>query len=585
MKKHEEIKAEAERHFSEFLNQEPENYHGVSVKELQGLLKYRCNDQVCSMLETEVRNVLFSMPSNKSPGPDGYPSEFFRTAWPVLRHDFTVAVQSVFRYRFLPKGVNSTILPLVPKKVDSLEMKDYRPIACCNVLYKVVSKLLANRLKIILSDIIAENQSAFIKGRLLMENVLLASELVKNYHKDTVTPRALMKIDISKAFDSVQWSFVLRSLEALGILEKFIRWIKLCISTPSFSVQVNGDLAGYFRSSRGLRQGCSLSPYLFVLCMNVLSMKIDQAAVEKRFKFHPRCKSISLTHLCFADDPMVFVEGSHESIQGTLSVFDSFAEWSGLNISIDKSTIYLAGVAEIEEKRILSNFPFAKGELPVRYLGLPLMTKAMRKQDFFPLVERIRCRIGTWTSRFLSYGGQLQHIQSELMSIINFSSSVYRLPSKCVQEFEQLCGAFLWSGPELKSSGAKVSWKDVCRKKSEGGLGIRVLREVNNVNVLKLIWRMMSGSSLWGKWIESNLLKQKNFWEIKEKTQLGSWMWRKMLRIRDVARRFHKKELGDGRGTSFWYDSWFERGVLTELLGDRGFVDLGLIPYLFLSRL
>lgn len=252
-----------------------------------------------------------------------------------------------------------------------------------------------------------------------------------------------MKIDISKAFDSVQWLFVLRSLEALGIPERFIKWNNLCISTPSFSVQVNGDLAGYFQRSRGLRQGCSLSPYLFVLCMNVLSKKIDQAAMMKKFKFHPRCKSLSLTYLCFADDLMVFVEGSHESIQGALSVFDKFAEWSGLKISIEKSIIYLAGVAEEEESRILANFPFAKGDFPVRYLGLPLITKATRKQDLFPLVERLRSRISSWTSRFLSFAGRLQLIQSELMSIVNFWSAVYRFPSNCIKEIEQLYGAFL----------------------------------------------------------------------------------------------------------------------------------------------
>lgn len=149
----------------------------------------------------EIREVLFAMPSNKSPGPNGFPCEFFKTTWSVIAEDFTAAVQSVFKYGFLPKGVNSTILALIPKKVDSMEMRDYRPIACCNVLYKVVSKLLANRLKLILPRIVTENQSAFIKGRLLMENVLLASELVKDYHKEDISPRCLMKIDISKAFD------------------------------------------------------------------------------------------------------------------------------------------------------------------------------------------------------------------------------------------------------------------------------------------------------------------------------------------------------------------------------------------------
>ena len=115
-------------------------------------------------------------------------------------------------------------------------MNDYRPIACCNVLYKVVSKVIANRLKRILPRVVTENQSAFIKGRLLMENVLLASELVKDYHKEVISPRCVMKIDISKAFDLVQWEFVLRSLEAIGVPARFIHWIKLCITTPSFSV-------------------------------------------------------------------------------------------------------------------------------------------------------------------------------------------------------------------------------------------------------------------------------------------------------------------------------------------------------------
>ncbi|WZZ70410.1 hypothetical protein YC2023_081780 [Brassica napus] len=403
------------------------------------------------------------MPSNKSPGPDGYPAEFFKTTWSIIADDFTTAVQSVFRFGFLPKGVNSTILALIPKKLDFLEMKDYRPIACCNVLYKVVSKILANRLKMLLSRIILENQSAFVQGRLLMENVLLASELVRGYHKEAVSPRCVMKIDISKgfdsvqwefvlkslsamgskAFDSVQWEFVLKSLSAMGFPERFTHWIKLCITSPSFSVQVNGDLAGYFQSSRGLWQGCSLSPYLFVLCMNVLSWKIDKAVAERKFKFHPGCQKLSLTHLCFADDLMVFVEGSRESVQGALSVFEDFEAWSGLSISLEKSTIYMAGVSVDEKRSILTNFKFAEGELPERYLGLPLMTKAMSKQDCFPLFEQIRSKISSWTSRYLSYAGRLQLINSLLISIVNFWIAVFRLPSKCIKEIEQMCSAFL----------------------------------------------------------------------------------------------------------------------------------------------
>ena len=208
-----------------------------------------------------------------------------------------------------------------------------------------------------------------------MENVLLAIEIVKDYHREDIFSRCAMMIDISKAFDSVQWIFLLNTLQALGLPAKFIKWISLCITTASFSVQVNGELAGYFQRNRGLRQGCSLSPYLFVLCINVLSKMLDEAASRNLIGFHPKCKNIGLTHLCFADDLMVFIEGSRRSVEGILRVFEEFDKMSGLKISLEKSTLFMAGFSERKKAEIMSHFPFASGNLPVRYLGLPLLKK------------------------------------------------------------------------------------------------------------------------------------------------------------------------------------------------------------------
>lgn len=128
------------------------------------------------------------MPNNKSSGSDGYTSEIFKAYWPIIGKDFIVAVQSFFVKGFLPKEINSTILALIPKKEVAVEMKDYHPISLCNVLYKVISKILANCLKSILKGMISQNQSAFIKERLLMENVFLATKLVNDCHKDSVSP-------------------------------------------------------------------------------------------------------------------------------------------------------------------------------------------------------------------------------------------------------------------------------------------------------------------------------------------------------------------------------------------------------------
>ena len=136
------------------------------------------------------------------------------------------------------------------------------------------------------------------------------------------------------------------------------------------------------------------------------------------------------------------------------------------------------------------------GDLPVRYLGLSLMTQAMQKQDYMPLIEKIRGRITSWKSQFLSYAGRLQLIKSILMSMANFWSTVFRLPSKCLKEIEQMCSAFLWSGPELNTTRAKVAWKDIFKPHSEEGFGVRALKEMNQVYGLKLIWRMLTGKSL-----------------------------------------------------------------------------------------
>jgi len=385
-----------------------------------------------------------------------------------------------------------------------------------------------------------------------------------------------MKIDISKAFDSLQWSFLINALSAMNFPGEFIHWISRCITTTSFSVQVNGELAGYFRSARGIRQGCALSPYLFVISMEVLSKMLDQAAGGKRFGFHPKCKNLGLTHLCFADDLMILTDGKVRSVDGIVEVMNLFAKRSGLKINMEKTTLYTAGVSDHNRHMMISRYPFGLGQLPVRYLGLPLVTKRLTKEDLSPLFEQIRNRIGTWTSRYLSFAGRLNLISSVLWSTMNFWMSAFRLPSACLKEINSICSAFLWSGPELNRRKAKVSWDDICKPK-QGGLGLRSLTEANVVSALKLIWRVTSNDdSLWVKWSKMNLLKQESFWSLKPNSSLGSWMWKKMLKYRETAKPFSRVEVNNGARTSFWFDNWSGMGHLMDVTGQRGQIDLGI---------
>lgn len=392
-------------------------------------------------------------------------------------------------------------MSLIPKSETAQTMKDYRPIACCNFLYKVISKILANRLKKILPVAIEPNQSAFLKGHLLLENVLLAAELVNGYHKPGISTRCSIKFDISKAFDTVRWSFILTVLHAMDLPDQFISWIHICISTASFSVAINGELEGFFSSARGIRQGCSLSPYLYVILNNVLSKLLNKAAAQRSFGYHPSCREVELTHLSFANDILVFTDGTEASLKGVMDVMSAFANASGLCINVAKSSIFPADRGAANLTAAAETMGLSVGVLPIRYLGLPLTTRSLTALDYEPLIDKVRSRFVTWTHKTLSFAGRLQLIKSVISSIANFWCSAYILPKSCLDSIEGMCSAFLWSGSPNDTHKAKISWDDVCFPLAEGGLGIRRLRETSQVFALSLVWRLFTSSgSLWVAW-------------------------------------------------------------------------------------
>jgi len=178
----------------------------------------------------EIKETIFSMKSNKAPGPDGHTADFFKAAWPVVGGD-VFAISSFFASGILLKKVNATILTLVPKKPNPSVMGEFRPIACCNVIYKCINKILSNRILLILDDLVGKNQSAFIPGRNIYENVILAQELVRNYHRKAGNPRCIMMVDLMKAYDSVNWDFIIQCLVCFGFPTKFINWVKECITS------------------------------------------------------------------------------------------------------------------------------------------------------------------------------------------------------------------------------------------------------------------------------------------------------------------------------------------------------------------
>jgi len=202
--------------------------------------------------DTEIKQALFQMGDVKAPRPDGFTAKFFKSAWDIVGKDVCLAVREFFTNGKLLKSLNSIILALIPKSAAPSKVTDFRTISRCNVLYKIISKII-DRLKDHLPSLVNENQSAFIPGRLIKDNVFIVQELMRDYHKQRSPPRCAFKVDIQKAHDTVDWHFLHTALFGFGFPIIMIDWIMMCVSTISYLVSVNGNLHRFFKGSRGLR--------------------------------------------------------------------------------------------------------------------------------------------------------------------------------------------------------------------------------------------------------------------------------------------------------------------------------------------
>ncbi|KAG7551859.1 Endonuclease/exonuclease/phosphatase superfamily [Arabidopsis thaliana x Arabidopsis arenosa] len=548
-------------------------------EDISSLLNFQCNaDQVRSFeaefTKEEIKAAFFSLPKNKASGPDGYPVEFFTNSWSVVGAEVISAVSEFFTSGKLLKQWNATTLVLIPKVQNATKVSDFRPISCLNTVYKVISKLLASRLQSFLPSVISHSQSAFLSGRLLSENVLLASEIVQGYNRSNITARAMLKVDLRKAFDSVRWDFIFSVLAALGLPNKFMGWIKECVCTPCFSISLNGHSDGFFKSTRGLRQGDPLSPYLFVLAMEVFSKLLQSRFQSGYINYHPKTVDLDISHLMFADDVMVFFDGSSSSLHGIYETLDDFAGWSGLNMNRDKTLLFCAGLSPNETSAITS-YGFPSASLPVRYLGLPLMSRKLRVNEYSPLLDKISYKFRAWAVKSLSFAGRAQLIASVIYGTINFWMSTFVLPKGCIKKIESMCSSFLWSGSLENHNKAKVAWSTVCLPKNEGGLGLRKLSVWNTTLSLKLIWLLFSNSgSLWVAWQRHHHKLDMNcFWAINAKNT-DSWLWKNLLKLRHLAEKFIRCTIGSGSKAWFWYDNWSPMGPLLKLLGDSGPINL-----------
>ncbi|GAU38174.1 hypothetical protein TSUD_264000 [Trifolium subterraneum] len=521
----------------------------------------------------EVRGVVEESDGNKSPGPDGFNFAFLKGAWEVISGDVMAFMHEFHVNARLPKALSSYFIALIPKSFNPQALGDFRPISLLGSMYKLVAKVLTKRLCLVMDSLVSKNQSAFIKGRLLVDDVLVINEIV-DWVKKAKVKCEIFKVDFEKAYDSVSWSYLDYMLRRYGFDEKWRSSVRACVFAGSLSVLVNGCPTEQIDICKGLKQGDPLAPFLFILVAEGLGALMNKAVELGFYKgIQLRSCGVNISHLQYADDTLFVGEVCVENLWTTKAILRWFELISGLKVNFFKSKLF--GI-NVEDDFLSSAAAFLKcnvERLPFIYLGLPVGANPRRMATWNPVLEVLQKRLASWKNKYVSLGGRVVLLNSVLAAIPIFYLSLFKMPVGVWKKIVRLQRKFLWGGVASTSKISWVNWRDVCRPNNEGGLGVKDLRIMNISLLTKWKWRLLSeGNSIWKfvlrdrygggesgvSWMSRSLPTNK----------VSPW-WNDLMVVGLVGgverlQHFFFKKIGNGDETSFWHDVWVGTQPLKE---------------------
>jgi hypothetical protein len=317
-----------------------------------------------------------------------------------------------------------------------------------NVDFKLFPKLLNDRLTPIANGLVSETQTTFLKGWNILEGVVILNEVIHEL-KRTGGKGVLFKIDFEKTYDKVRWNFVREVLERKDFPEGWIEQTMAIVQGGHVCINVNGERTHNFRTYQGLRQGDPLSPILFNLVADVLSILMRKASNQGKIKgVMTHLIPEGITHIQYADDTILMVEDDEESIINLKFILYCFEWLSGLKINYHKSEAYIFGMDLDDKTRIANMLNCQLGELPIKYLGVPISDVKLGKVAFADLIEKIAKRIPPWKGKQSSSGGRLILTNTWLSSLPTYRMGIYLLPLGTHQMMDNIRSRFFWRGLE-----------------------------------------------------------------------------------------------------------------------------------------
>nr|GEV75049.1 RNA-directed DNA polymerase, eukaryota, reverse transcriptase zinc-binding domain protein [Tanacetum cinerariifolium] len=403
--------------------------------------------------------------TDKSPGPDGFTFGFYRRYWNILESDVVDAATSFFHHGQFPKGSNSSFIALIPKTRDANMVKDFRPISLIGNMYKIIAKILANRLVLVLGDLVNEVQSAFIADRQILDGPFIINEIVQ-WCQSKKKQSLVFKVDFEKAFDSIRWDYLDDILRRFGFGDKWCSWIQSCLRSSRGSIIMNGSPTEEFQFHKGLKQGDPLSPFLFILVMETLHISFKRIVDAGMFKGIMLSPSLQLSHLFYVDVVIFMGQWNESNIDTIFQVLECCHRTSGLRLNMSKSKLMGIYVDADKVAQAARKIGCVTLKTSFTYLG-------SKVGSWNETIEAMAYRLSKWKMKTLSIGGS--------------------------------------GSDSLAKNSTWVKWTNVLASKEKDGLGISSLYALNRALMFKWVWRFLSQNfSLWANVI--NL-----FMEITEK--------------------------------------------------------------------
>ena len=499
-----------EKEFYEKLYSENINSNSESVKRATDLFtksnnisklteneKSKCDMELS---EAEILKAVKQLKNGKSPGTDGSVADFYKFFWVDIKIFVLASLQYSLKMGELSVEQKRGIITLIPKKdKNRLFLKNWRPITLLNVDYKILTKVLGNRLLEVLPHLIHDDQTGYIKGRFIGCNIRLIEDVMFYTEKNDI-PGIILNVDFEKAFDSLNWNFIIKSLEAFNFGEKFISYIKTLYNDISSTIINNGTTSEWFSPKRGVRQGCPISAYLFIIAVELLAINIRENKNIRGITIDGT--EIKISQL--ADDTNCFVKDT-DSVLAILNTFGNFKICAGLAVNIDKTKGNFIGALKHETTN-----PFGL-DWSGKYVSSLGICISGDESDLYELnyksrILNMKNLLNSWKGRKLSLKGKVTVINTLAITPLLYVASVIHTPEKVFKEVKDLIVEFMWNG-----KGKKIAYDVLIQTVEEGGL--KLVDFESKVKTLKISWikRMVTDNMQNWKAAPSSFLNTTNF--------------------------------------------------------------------------